>query len=259
MNYNISDTKNLIDVKKISDFPTIDSFNNNDLILIEREGQFYNSTFSKLAQAVQSYVPPKIVGNTISVDGIDVLIIAALKDGTWVSDIGIEGTQCIAVDKNHDLCYYLEGDDFANVELNYSTGLGEGKPKYGYEWGGYMIETRIQDRDIGTGLSNTNALIGMNLQPETANWPVLWDKVKEFRETHSDKWFVPSERELYLLVYQQKANLSNLSLNTSLYYWSSSENLDRYDFAWCQKFTDGTVSRNAKDYHSYRVRLCCLL
>ena len=258
MNYNISETKNLINVK-LSDFPTIDSFNNNDLILVEREGQFYNSTFSKLAQAVQSYVPPKIVGDTINVDGIDVLIIAALKDGTWVSDIGAEGDVVIGVDKNHDLCYYLEGDDFANVELNSSTGLGEVKPKYGYEWGGYGIETRIQDRGIGTGLANTDALIEMKLQPNTADWPVLWDKVKEFRETHSDKWFVPSERELDLLVYPQKANLVNISGATSTYYWSSSENPDVIDMAWAQKFSNRTVSRWNKDCHSNRVRLCCLL
>ena len=252
MNYNISDTKNLIDVK-LSDFPTIDSFNNNDLILVEREGQFYNSTFSKLAQAVQNYVPPKVVGDTTSVDGIDVLIIAALKDGTWVSDIGAEGTQCIAVDKNHDLSYYVKGSDYVDSN-DYETSPGT----FGYEWGGYNTETGITNTEVGTGLANTNALIEMNLQPRTSGWWVVWDKVEEFRQSHSDKWFVPSKDELNL-IYQQISNLNNISTSSSgyPYYWSSSERSSH--FAWFQSFISGNQDYDLKLNHYYRVRLCCLL
>lgn len=253
MNYNISETKNLINVK-LSDFPTIDSFNDSDLILVEREGQFYNSTFSKLAQAVQSYVPPKIVGDTINVDGIDVLIIAALKDGTWVSDIGTEGTQCIAVDKNHDLPYYIKGDDY--VDANDFNDYNQSPGTFGYEWGGYNTETGITATAIGSGLANTNALIGMNLQPNTSGWWVVWDKVEEFRQSHSDNWFVPSKDELNL-VYQQKANLSNIStISGYSYYWSSSE----YSVnARYQCLSSGSQNSINKNKHYYRTRLCCLL
>lgn len=253
MNYNISETKNLINVK-LSDFPTIDSFNNNDLILIEREGQFYNSTFSKLAQAVQSFVPPKIVGDTISVDGIDVLIIAALKDGTWVSDIGAEGTQCIAVDKNHDLSYYVVGDDYVN-----SDDYGVAPGTFGYEWGGYDTVTGIQDTDVGTGLSNTNALIGMGFKPETEGWYVVWDKVEEFRQDHSDKWFVPSKYELDL-IFKQIASLVNVTTSgSSDIYTSSSESDVRTNYRWCQDFGNGSEFTDSKKSRDIRARLCCLL
>ena len=248
MNYNISETKNLVDVK-LSDFPTIDSFNNNDLLLVEREGQFYNSTFSKLAQAVQSWKPA--VGDIASVDGIDVFIIAALKDGAWVSDTGNEGTQYIAVDKSHDLSFYVKGSDYVNSsDYNQSPGT------YGYEWGGYNTTTGITNTEVGTGLSNTNALIGMNLQPNTSGWWVVWNKVVEFRQSHSDKWFVPSKDELNL-IYSNKSNLSNLSLNTNPYYWSSSENSS--SAAWFQDFSSGVQSIYYKNDHYNRVRLCCLL
>lgn len=248
MNYNISETKNLINVK-LSDFPTIDSFNNSDLILIEREGQFYNSTFSKLAQAVQSWKPA--VGDTTSVDGIDVLIIAALKDGTWISDIGTEGTQYIAVDKNHDLSYYAKGSDYVD-----SSDYDQAPGTFGYEWGGYGTKIGITAFEIGTGITNTNALIEMNLQPNTSGWWVVWDKVQDFRQSHSDKWFVPSLDELNL-VYENRSSLSNLSLNTNVWYWSSSE-CSAAD-AWLLYFNIGQQYFNYKDTRSTRVRLCCLL
>lgn len=249
MNYNISETKNLINVK-LSDFPTIDSFNNSDLILVEREGQFYNSTFSKLAQAVQSWKPA--VGDTTSVDGIDVLIIAALKDGTWISDIGTEGTQYIAVDKNHDLSYYVKGSDYVD-----SNDYNQFPGTFGYEWGGYNTETGIQDTAVGTGLTNTNALIGMNLQPSSSSgWWVVWGKLNEFRQSHSNKWFVPSKDELNL-VYENRLNLSNLSLNIYSNYWSSSEYTASNSYL--QSSHDGDQFSRIKSSHYTRVRLCCLL
>lgn len=248
MNYNISETKNLINVK-LSDFPAIDSFNNSDLILVEREGQFYNSTFSKLAQAMQSW--KLLVGNTTSVDGIDVLIIATLKDGTWVSDIGAEGTQYIAVDKNHDLSFYVKGSDYVD-----SGESGPSPGTFGYEWGGYGVETGIQDTSIGAGLNNTNQLISKSLQPNTSGWWVVWDKVNEFRQSHSDKWFVPSKDELNL-IYENKSNLSNSSLNKNPYYWSSSEL--SASFSWTQYFNSGNQNNILKDTRNFRVRLCCIL
>ena len=35
---------------------------------------------------------------------------------------------------------------------------------YRFQWGGYETETGIRNYEIGNGLSNTNALIAMNLQ-----------------------------------------------------------------------------------------------
>lgn len=65
---------------------------------------------------------------------------------------------------------------------------------YMYQWGGYEITTGITATDIGTGLTNTNSLIAMNLQ-STDGTPTIWDAIKEFRNTHSERWFIPSMAE----------------------------------------------------------------
>ena len=78
------------------------------------------------------------------------------------------------------------------------------------QWGGYGTSTGITDTAIGTGLSNTNALLAMNLQ-STDGTPTIWDMIQEFRSTHSDRWFVPSKDESLLLT----------SYNYN--YWTSSE------------------------------------
>ena len=119
--------------------------------------------------------------------------------------------------------------------------------------GGYGTETGIQDTAVGTGLTNTNALIGMNLRPKTSGWYVVWDKVMDFRSTYGHNWFVPSKDELNL-IYENRANLSNLSLNTNFWYWSSSESSTNY--AVRAFFNAGILSGYQKDGHTLRVRLC---
>ena len=69
---------------------------------------------------------------------------------------------------------------------------------YRFQWGGYGTETGIKNYEIGNGLSNTNALIAMNLQ-STDGTPTVWDAITEFRSTHSDRWFVPCRDEVALL------------------------------------------------------------
>ena len=178
------------------------------------------------------------VGDTITLDGIEILVI--------YSQDGIN----IAVDKNHDLSFYVKGSDYVN-----SSDYDQSPGTFGYEWGGYETATGITATEVGTGLANTNALIGMNLQPNTSGWWIIWDKVKEFRQNHSDNWFVPSKDELNL-VYQQKANLSNISTSSSgyPYYWSSSESSS--NLAWYQLFDSGRQDYYFKLHHYRRVRLC---
>lgn len=154
----------------------------------------------------------------------------------------------MAVDKNHDLSYYVNRSDWVDSE-DYKTSPGT----FGYEWGGYRTETGIQDTTIGTGLNNTNQLISKNLQPYTSGWYVVWDKIEEFRQSHSDKWFLPSKDELNL-IYEARNNLSNLSLNKSAGYWSSSE--ATMSLVWRQLFNDGSQNDLHKNTHSFRSRLC---
>lgn len=196
------------------------------------------------------------VGDTITLDEIEVYVLAAKdEDGTWNSTSGAEGAEYIGVDKNHDLSYYFAGSDY--VDEAESSSIINADNKYGYEWGGYGTKTGITATDIGKGLSNTNSLIEMNLQPDTSGWYVVWDKIKEFRETRSSLWFLPSKDELNL-IYEARNNLSGLTTinnsNKNPYYWSSSE---RSSYAACyQFFFNGTQIFDIKNYHNIRSRLC---
>ena len=188
------------------------------------------------------------VGDTVSLDEIECLIVyAAETEQSW--------GRYLCVDKNHDLIWYIEGDDCVNEDTNASDGTDCINPdyKYGYEWGGHGTTTGITDTAVGAGLTNTNSLIGMNLQPNTSGWPVIWDKVAEARtKIGSNKWFVPSKDELDL-IYTNRASLTNLSLATEPYYWSSTESDSNN--AWYQLNTGAQL-----DFYKYRkyirVRLC---
>lgn len=205
------------------------------------------------------------VGDTITLDEIEVYVLAAKdEDGTWDSNVGAIGVEFIGVDKNHDLSYYIAGSDY--VDESESVLVINTANKYGYEWGGFQIETGINAESIGSGLSNTNSLINMNLQPYYDGWYVVWDKIKEFRQDHSDKWFLPSKDELNL-IYEARNNLSDLTtIDDSVknsHYWSSSEyssNVGRFqdssNSAWSQNFGNGYQSNNYKYLRGKRSRLC---
>ena len=64
-----------------------------------------------------------------------------------------------------------------------------------FEWGGFGTVTGINNDTLGNGLSDTNALIAMNLQSSDGT-PTVWDAIAEFRSTHSDRWFIPKNSEL---------------------------------------------------------------
>lgn len=189
------------------------------------------------------------VGDTTTINGIEVYCIRAGDANVSLNEMtAIDDTPPIFVDKNHDLSYYIKGSDYVDSsDDNQSPGT------FGYEWGGQGTETGIANTVVGTGLANTNALIGMNLQPNISEWWVVWDKVMDFRSNYGHNWFVPSKDELNL-VYQQKANLSNLSLNEYPYYWSSSEYCSIT--AWRQDFKSGSQDNRNKRSPSIRTRLC---
>ena len=77
-----------------------------------------------------------------------------------------------------------------------------------FQWGGYRTATDVTAQDIGKGLANTKKLLTLNLQ-STDGTPTIWDAITEFRNTHSDSWFVPSKNEFNI-----KPNINA---------WSSSE------------------------------------
>ena len=192
------------------------------------------------------------VGTTYYIDGIQVVCIKAGNayaiDNIYLIDLPHSGDTPIFVDKNHDLSFYVKGSDYVD-----SSDYDQSPGAFGYEWGGYVTDTGITATGVGTGLSNTNALIGMSLQPNTSGWWVVWDKVMAFRSSYGHNWFVPSKDELNL-VYENKANLGNLSLNTYPYYWSSSEHSSL--FACTQDLEIGLQENRNKTNHNSRVRLC---
>ena len=179
------------------------------------------------------------VGDIVTLDGIEsVIIYKAEEEQEW--------GQYIVVDKNHDLCYYIDGDDYVDSEDHTND-------PYGYEWGGWGTTTGITSQEIGNGLSNTYSLIGLNLQPNNSGWRVLWGTVEQFRSTHSNDWFVPTVQELYQ-VYNQRPYLNNLSTSTYYFYWSSSEYNSNY--AYNVNLSGGNRNHNHKYRHYVRARLC---
>ena len=188
---------------------------------------------------------PYIKGETYTFDDIETYCLLGTADADHP----------LFVDKNHDLSYYLAGSDYVDESDSYSA--INATNKYGYEWGGYEVETGVTTTTAGTGLSNTNSLIEMNLQSNWDGWYVVWDKIKEFRQSHSDNWFLPSKDELNL-IYEARSNLSGLTtindFNKNPYYCSSSESDS--EFARYQDFSKGNQSGIRKYFHGVRSRLC---
>lgn len=163
------------------------------------------------------------VGDEVVLDGIPcVIVYKADTEQSW--------GQYLCVDRNHDLSYYVD--------------------ETVYEWGGYNQTTGITSQEIGAGLSNTNSLINLNLQPYNEGNQILWDLVKEFRQEYSNKWFVPSRKELNYL------NNSNIILPTYLCFYCSSTEEDATEIYFLE--LNGGVPNilsNTKVKNDFKVRL----
>lgn len=213
---------------------------------------------------------PLSVGDIVSVDGIETLVLAVKDDsGAWVSTAGAQGTECIGVDKNHDLCWYVTGSDYVDSE---DSGVSE--PTYGYQWQGTDrltgggSATGIQDTAIGTGLTNTNSLIEMDLPSgvvvDGANqytWTTVWDVLVQFRQSHSNRWFVPSKDEADL-IFNNRSSLENLSTSRTVSipvaYWTSTEYESNPEYqAWmCEMRIWTGLGNTPKNAMNVRTRLC---
>lgn len=175
-------------------------------------------SFEKMNHILKSF--QYNVGDIVVKDGIEAICI---YKSNYMQDWG----SYLFVDKNHDISYYLEGSDFVD-EYDESHSCVNLEAQYGYKWRNDISQTHLSSQEIGAGLFNTNSLIDLVSETESENWPVLWHKVKEFRSTHSNDWFVPSLDELRLIDNRYKSynNINNLSLNNGNTYWSSSETED---------------------------------
>ena len=115
------------------------------------------------------------------------------------------------------------------------------------------------DSEIGTGLQNTDKLIGKFSTDEN-----LWYYVASHREVTSPAWFVPSVDELYQLKLQRKeiGNFTENHYETGIY-WSSTEQISYPTSegtsyaAYAHKFYDD-AENFLGEYKSSarRIRLC---
>ena len=207
-----------------------------------KSGYYQSDTTSRYC----TYIYPYEVGDTVTLDGIECVII-------YKADTEQGWGKYICIDKNHDLSYYISGSDY-DEEYESDTLISE-SGKYGYEWGGLGIDTGIDYEDIGKGLSNTNALIALNLKPETPNWRVLWDMVKQFRITYGNDWFVPSLGEM-AWVQNSLTGLNNVTTGTTnnRLYWCSDEVSDTS--ATTSKGLLNMFISSDRNNHETRARLC---
>ena len=209
-------------------------------LVTEGTAELNVASAEKVATPVIEDGPFVAIGDVVEIDGIECVV---------VYDAGSqqEWGRYLAVDRNHDISFYTEGSDFYNTMPSANDSA-----KYGYEWGG-ATSTMVKSEEIGTGLSNTNALIALDLVPSTSGWSVLWDKVEEFREIYSNKWFVPSIEEMEA-VYESRIHLRNMS-TTYMYYWVSSEynSYTGLSFGWG---SGNSNTAGAKSKHNRRARLC---
>lgn len=197
------------------------------------------------------------IGDIVVKDGVEAICI---YKANYMQDWG----SYLFVDKNHDISYYLEGSDFVD-EYDESHNCVNLEAQYGYIWRSDRSQTHLSSQEIGAGLFNTNSLIDLVSEAESENWPVLWHKVKEFRSTHSNDWFVPSLGELRLIHNGYTSyNINNLSLNKGRTYWSSSESEDSMAHgAWAYAYYLG--SNMASPFNALnksvkgRARLCFYL
>ena len=111
--------------------------NGNVIKAIGKKDGYNNSEISEFEVTLQ--LISVSVGNTYTIDGIEVLCIKEGQAYTTGDNILIDDGSVpevtehpIFVDKNHDLSYYVKGSDYVD-----SNDYDQSPGTFGYEWGGY--------------------------------------------------------------------------------------------------------------------------
>ena len=189
--------------------------------------------------------------DTVILDGIECLCVA-----TGVTIQGSNLTR-IAVDKNHDLGYYQQ---YSGITQD---GAVINKINL-WRWGGYGTLTGGTSTGLGYGLQNTikclantaNYTKGAFTGADYDGYPLLWYGVRDFRASHSDKWFVPSLDELSRCIYPYIA-LMKFSTTTGVGPKGSYSSSSEYDKDKCHRISlmNGAKSQSTK-YSAGGFRLC---
>ena len=127
------------------------------------------------------------VGDVVTLDGIEsVIIYDAGSEQEW--------GRYIVTDRFYNLSHYTQNSD------NF----------YNLQWLSFFSVTGITSQEIGDGLSNTNSLISLNSSQNSSK--TVWNMVEDFREQYSDKFFIPTLKEIHE-IYLNKSYLLNLTDN----------------------------------------------
>ena len=173
-------------------------------------------------------------------NGIELVIIA--KRGHfeyYAGGLGLDKDfeyKYIAVDKNHDLSFYVNGSDYVSY-----NGYGEQYENSSSDylactyWAPELLETGGRGTAPGTGLQNTKCALALNgtlfnNEGRSEDVQFLWSWFVRFRNqinhSNQDLWFVPSLDELSLIQYVNK-NYRNRLVNWATVgeplYWTSTE------------------------------------
>ena len=200
-----------------------------------------NSPVIKFSKAVGLYQPDIDIATNKgwSVSGCSVLV-----EDPSTATVG----QSAIIDGEMAKCVYVADEPQAWGQRVFTTfsSFKNSNGVYRFQWGGYGTETGIKNYEMGNGLSNTNSLIAMNLQ-STDGTPTVWDAIKEFRSTHSDRWFVPCRDEVALL---KEGNWSDTGESK----WSSSEDSNGSNNYVLVSLYDSPYSRNASKKQRYSLK-----
>jgi len=132
--------------------------------------------------------------------------------------------------------------------LNTTTGTGliaaPEDQTAGTEWGCWGTQVGGTSSDIGTGQSNTTAIVNGCAEPGIAA-----RLCEDLNDWGYDDWYLPSKDELNQLYLNLKVN--GLGGFTIGYYWSSTEFLSLT--SWVQYFNTGYQFKDSK-FYGYTVR-----
>ena len=149
--------------------------------------------------------------------------------------------QYIPIDGVLSRCVYVADtpQDWGQRIFISSLEATDSKGNTSFEWGENGFATGVTRQDIGNGLTNTNELIAMNLKPSGVK-PTIWDAIKEFRNTHSDRWFIPSRNELEIII--NNYTYSNI--------WSSTELNSTISYASNPDYSPNTITKDKTELYS---------
>lgn len=169
-------------------------------------------------------------------NGIEVVIIG--KRGFSSYATGWKGLpsdypyKYIAVDKNHDLSFYVNGSDYISYNVYGEQWQDDSRDYLACTyWAPELLETGGRGTATGTGLQNTKCALALNgtlfnIEGSTDDVQFLWSWFVKFKgqinSQYENLWFVPSLDELSLIKYVDE-KLENWATKGQPLYWTSTE------------------------------------